>query len=69
MKKISYIIYSVQHAIGHQPKWERELIESDTHLQVYKLWMSKMSCPTLCKKTDELYHNRLNFLKGWIGKE
>ena len=61
--KIDYIIYSVQHAVGHQPKWERDLIESDTHLKTYKLWMGKLTCK---KKCDELYHNRLNYLKGWI---
>jgi len=39
--KIDYIIYSVQHSIGIQPDWERELIESDIQLQTYKLWMKK----------------------------
>jgi hypothetical protein len=62
--KIDYIIYSVQHSIGIQPKWETKLIESDTHLKTYKGWMSK---ERICKKKcDELYHNRLNFLKGWL---
>ena len=61
--KIDYIIYSVQHAVGHEPKWERDLIESDTHLKTFKTWMGKMTCK---KKCDELYHNRLNYLKGWI---
>ena len=61
--KIDYIIYSVQHAVGHQPKWETELIESDIHLKTYKTWMGKSTCK---KKCDELYHNRLNYLKGWI---
>jgi len=62
--KIDYIIYSVQHSIGIKPKWEAELIESDPHLQTYKGWMKKDG---VCKKKcDELYHNRLNFLKGWL---
>jgi len=62
--KIDYIIYSVQHLVGIQPKWETELIEEDTHLKTYKGWMSK---ERVCKKKcDELYHNRLNFLKGWL---
>ncbi len=62
--KIGYIIYSVQHSIGIQPDWERKLIEEDTHLKTYKRWMGKEN---VCKrKCDELYHNRLNFLKGWL---
>jgi len=62
--KIDYIIYSVQHSIGIQPDWETKLIESDTHLKTYKRWMGK---DKVCKKKcDELYHNRLNFLKGWL---
>ena len=68
--KISHIIYSVQHAIGHTPQWEKELIEKDTHLKIYKSWKVSQKCCTrgrlsieLC---DKLYHNRLNFLMGWI---
>ena len=62
--KISYLIYITQHTIGIQPKWETNLIESDTHLQTYKRWMRNEK---VCKKKcDELYHNRLNFLKGWL---
>ena len=61
--KISYIIYSVQHSIGIQPDWETKLIESDAHLSTYKRWKSNPNCCSkLCEK---LYHNRLNFLKGW----
>lgn len=61
--KISYIIYSVQHAVGHEPQWERDLIAEDTHLKTYKDWMGRReTCKRICEK---LYHNRLNFLKGW----
>lgn len=62
--KILYIIYIIQHTIGIQPKWEKKLIQSDTQLQTYKSWMEN---DKVCSQTcDELYHNRLNFLKGWL---
>jgi len=61
--KISYFIYSIQHNLGIQPKWERDLIKSDPHLTTFKLWMSKTSNCTCC---HELYHNRLNYLMGWL---
>ena len=61
--KTSYFIYIILHNFGIQPKWEKELIEKDTHLKLYKLWMKKNVCKRKC---DELYHNRLNYLKGWL---
>ena len=61
--KISYFIYIIQHNFGIQPKWERDLIERDTHLKTFKRWMSTTNDCNCCHK---LYHNRLNYLKGWL---
>jgi len=62
--KIEHFIYELQHKVGIQPQWEKKLIDGDTHLQMFLEWKkSKMCCP---KKCEELYHNRLNYLKGWI---
>lgn len=61
--KTSYFIYIIQHSIGISPQWERDLIKKDSHLKLYKCWMKK----NICKKSvHELYHNRLNYLMGWI---
>ena len=60
---VGFIIYSVQHAFGYQPQWEKRLIERDIHLKTYKNWMGKeKGCKRIC---DDLYHNRLNYLMGW----
>jgi len=64
MKDISYFIYIIQHNVGIQPKWERDLIEKDLHLQTFKRWMIKTNFK--CKSSHFLYHNRLNYLKGWL---
>jgi hypothetical protein len=62
--KIQHLIYEIQHSVGIQPKWETNLIESDEHLKTFLSWKeSKICCPSKC---EELYHNRLNYLKGWI---
>jgi len=62
--KIEHLVYEIQHSIGIEPKWERELIEEDSHLKMFKEWRKSGKC---CKsKCEELYHNRLNYLKGWI---
>jgi len=61
--KLSKFIYTIQHNIGISPKWERDLIKTDTHLKTYKLWMKGCECRYLA---HQLYHNRLNYLKGWL---
>jgi hypothetical protein len=62
--KVKHLVYELQHKMGIQPKWERDLIQRDEILQTFLEWKeSKMCCPSKC---DELYHNRLNYLKGWI---
>jgi hypothetical protein len=61
--RIEYFIYVIQHNFGIQPKWERDLIENDTHLKTYKRWMRVTNDCSCC---HELYHNRLNYLKGWL---
>ena len=61
--KINYFIYVIQHNFGILPRWERELIENDVHLKTFKRWMVKRKNCTYC---HELYHNRLNYLRGWI---
>ena len=62
--KVKKLIYEIQHNIGIEPKWERDLIDSDTYLKMFLQWReSGKCCPSKC---DELYHNRLNYLKGWI---
>jgi hypothetical protein len=64
---LEYILYNIQHSFGIQPKWERELIKGDLHLQTFLQWKkSNKCCKDVCEK---LYHNRLNYLKGWINKE
>ena len=60
---VGFIIYSVQHKLGYQPRWERRLIEGDVQLKTYKNWMGrKETCSRIC---HDLYHNRLNYLMGW----
>jgi hypothetical protein len=62
--KIKHLIYEIQHSVGIQPQWETELIEGDTHLKTFLKWKkSKIGCSQKC---EQLYHNRLNYLKGWI---
>ena len=61
---IEYIVYTIQHSVGIKPKWERKLISEDTQLKMYLEWKtSGKCCPHQCEK---LYHNRLNYLKGWL---
>jgi hypothetical protein len=62
--RADYLIYIIQHKIGIQPKWERDLIQKDKHLQTFLSWMEKRK--PFCKHSHSLYHNRLNFLKGWL---
>jgi len=62
--KIEHIIYEIQHKVGIKPKWERELISEDYQLRIFLEWKrNKRCCPHKC---EQLYHNRLNYLKGWI---
>jgi len=62
--KISYFIYSIQHNLGISPKWERDLIQKDTHLKLFRSWMKRTN--NQCTECHELYHNRLNYLMGWL---
>lgn len=68
-KKFEYIVYIFQHRLGIQPKWERKLRMEDTKLRTFH---SEAHCKFndgwVCKHYEELYHNRLNFLKGWINE-
>jgi len=65
MKDLSYFIYIIQHSVGVSPKWERDLVEKDEHLKTFKRWMiRKANCR--CESSHSLYHNRLNYLKGWL---
>ena len=60
--KIDESIYQLQKTIGVRPKWEKDLIETDTHLQTYLEWKKQKYVPdSMC---DELYSTRLNYLKG-----
>ena len=58
-------LFEFTSSLGIHPKWERELVESDYHLQTYKRWLEKpnVMCTHKCK---ELYYNRISYLKGWI---
>jgi hypothetical protein len=47
--------------LGIQPKWERDLLQTDEKLKVYKEFKDKGMCSTL-------YYLRINFLKGWTIK-
>jgi hypothetical protein len=64
---LEHFFYNIQHKMGIQPKWEKDLIANDYQLRIFLEWKkSKRCCPSKC---EELYHNRLNYLKGWINKE
>ena len=61
---LEQLLYGVQHQLGIQPKWEKELIKEDYQLKTYLEWKDTNGC---CKdKCESLYHNRLNYLKGWL---
>ena len=60
--KIDESIHQLQKTIGVKPKWEKDLIETDSHLQTYLKWKEQKYVPdNMC---DELYSTRLNYLKG-----
>jgi hypothetical protein len=61
---LEQLLYGVQHQLGIQPKWEKELIKRDYQLKTYWEWKRKNLC--CVKKCDSLYQNRLNYLKGWL---
>lgn len=68
-KKFEYIIYNFQHRLGLVPKWETELRINDDKLRTfYTEAHSFRNDGWMCKHYEELYHNRLNYLKGWIEK-
>jgi hypothetical protein len=68
-KKFEYIVYIFQHRLGVVPHWEQKLRINDDKLRTFH---SEANCGFndgwVCKHYEELYHNRLNFLKGWIEK-
>jgi hypothetical protein len=63
--KIEHLLYELQHRIGIIPKWEKKLIEKDSHLKMFLKWKKSKLCSS--QQCEELYHNRLNYLKGWLG--
>lgn len=62
--KFNHLFYNLYHYIGIRPKWESKLIQCDYQLQTYQKWKSSNKCSST--KCEELYHNRLNYLKGWL---
>jgi hypothetical protein len=66
-KKIDYIIYKLQHHFGIQPKWEVRLRSTDNKLRTF---YTESKCfrndGWVCEHYHNLYHNRINYLKGWI---
>ena len=63
-KSLNKVLFEITSSLGIHPKWERELIEKDYHLQTFKRWEeSDVMCTHKCK---ELYYNRISYLKGWI---
>lgn len=66
-KKFEYIIYTFQHRLGIQPKWERTLLSTDEKLRTfYRESKCFRNDGWVCQHYHKLYHNRLNYLKGWI---
>jgi hypothetical protein len=57
--RVEKLIYQIQIRLGIHPKWERELVESDETLRIYKEFKDRGMC-------SRLYYLRINFLKGWI---
>ena len=66
-KRFEYFIYMFQHHIGIVPKWEQRMRSTDIKLRTF---YTEARCfrndGWTCKHYEELYHNRLNYLKGWI---
>lgn len=63
-KSLNKALFEITSSLGIHPKWEKELVESDYHLQTYKRWEeSNAMCSYKCK---DLYLNRISYLKGWI---
>lgn len=60
-KGLNKLIYQFQIQLGIEPKWEKDLVQSDDTLKVYKQFKDKGMC-------SRLYYLRINFLKGWITK-
>ena len=60
-KGLNKLIYQFQTRLGIHPKWEKDLVQSDDTLKVYKQFKDKGMC-------SRLYYLRINFLKGWITK-
>jgi hypothetical protein len=56
--------WQILHLVGIQPQWEVNLIQRDTKLQKF-FQASKTGLYGCSKKWDELYINRLKFIKGW----
>lgn len=59
-----YLIYGAHRFFGIRPKWERNLIQRDYQLRTYLKWKRSKKCSNI--KCDELYYNRLSYLKGWL---
>jgi hypothetical protein len=59
--RLERFIYEIQSRLGIQPKWERDLLQTDDRLKAYKEFKDKGMCSTL-------YYLRINFLKGWMIK-
>jgi hypothetical protein len=57
--RIEKLIYRIQTRLGIHPKWEKELVESDETLKLYKEFKDRGMC-------NRLYYLRINFLKGWM---
>jgi hypothetical protein len=57
--RVEKLIYQIQTRLGIHPKWEKELVESDETLRIYKEFKDRGMC-------SRLYYLRINFLKGWI---
>ena len=63
-KSLNKALFEITSSLGIHPKWERDLLQTDYHLQTYKRWEhTNKCCPSKCR---ELYLNRIQFLKGWI---
>ena len=59
--ELEKLVYTIQTKIGIYPKWERELVNGDEKLKIYKEPNDKGIC-------SKLYYLRINFLKGWMQK-
>jgi hypothetical protein len=63
-KSLNKALFEITSSLGIHPKWERDLLQTDYHLQTYKRWQESNKCSYNCCR--ELYYNRIQFLKGWI---